>query len=673
MKKKNVLTLALISLLAMGISSCGDKNSDSFKPSTPSNDDLSTEADSSYSDFEMSQEEDELDLIPQEVLDAEVEIDLLIYIEGQRDRLPDIGNYCSDVNDPNYSKYRYHPEDVSSIEMAAFFGGASAFKKLAPGVKINLQFCNSSDFDQMVQDYTDAKDHVPHIMWATSSCVEMLQRGFNHDLSEYSDSDYFNQYNEYLLSRFNFGGFQAGLPIAMDPWGIFVNLDALEDFGIVNSTLDKDLGEPSDEYKEWVDNFTWKSFVDTVKRTNNENHAGLSKVYPNFVSYSLGSLFNQYMFDGTVDLSSPEIIETVKQLIEYESELAQYCVYKYDETSVGTVAKDQFTNAAPWAGNRNFVEDEYCTFYGEAPWAIDTLSSYISSHNAKVAEDTTGTMKPLDTKIDYLPYPKVSDDADSYSGVGISGLTFGNLCPVGEDGREHCATATSQLEMDVSAYFAMFMGLDPRAIESRANLEYIFNDVKYVGDLTLPLSKRGSKYKWQEDDAYSHIPDPAKEFDDNWQYQLSLWFDVYDAYVTNDEPADVVNFTNIAYGLLTMLDSVYMLDGFGDDYVTCINYNNEPKSIPDGDDFKNVFQDWNDRYTLYADDTNQGALGSATYASTVISQLATLEKNINDNAATTWMYLQECIDNYYYDENFESIYDILDRTARNSYEGSRYN
>lgn len=677
MKNQNLLKLVLLPLIAMSISSCGDNgtSSTSDRPNTPNSDDNSI-VDSSYSDFEMSQEEDELDLIDQAVLDANVEIDLLIYIEGQRDRLPDIGNYCSDTTDPNYSLYRYHPEDVSSIEMAAFFGAAAAFKKLAPGVKINLQFCSSSDYEQMIQDYRDAKDHVPHIMWATSSCVEMLQRGFNNDLSKYSNTPYFNQYNEYLISRFNFGGFQAGLPIAMDPWGVFVNLDALEDFDIVTETVDKDLGEPTDEYKEWVDNFTWDSFVDAIRKSNNESHAGLSRVSPNFVSYSVGSIYDQYMYDGTVDIASPDMIDTMKKLLEYENEISQYCVYNYNETSYGSnlSKKEYFTNAAPWAGVRNFVEDEYCTFYGEAPWAIDTLSSYISSHNDKVKEDTTGTMKPLNTKIDYLPFPKVDDDAPAYSGVGISGLTFGNLCPVGEDGRKHCASATSELEMDVAAYFGMFMGLDPRAIKSRANLEYVFNGVKYVGDLTMPLCKRGSKFDWQEDDQYSHIEDPAEEFDDNWQYQLSLWFDVYDAYVTNDKPADVVNFSNISYGLLTMLDSVFMIEGIGDDYISCINYNNEPKSIPDGESYKNVFQEWNDRHFVYGDaDTAQGVLGTPTYVSNVLSRLFDLEKDINTNATTTWMYLQECIDTYYYDENFESIYNILDRTARNSYEGSKYN
>ena len=71
----------MIGSIAMSISSCGyngnsGNSGNTEKPNTPNSNDSSL-ADSSYSDFEMSQEEDELDLIDQAVLDAQVEIDLL--------------------------------------------------------------------------------------------------------------------------------------------------------------------------------------------------------------------------------------------------------------------------------------------------------------------------------------------------------------------------------------------------------------------------------------------------------------------------------------------------------------------------------------------------------------------------------------------------------------------
>ena len=48
------------------------------------------------------------------------------------------------------------------------------------------------------------------------------------------------------------------------------------------------------------------------------------------------------------------------------------------------------------------------------------------------------------------------------------------------------------------------------------------------------------------------------------------------------------------------------------------------------------------------------------------------EKEINENSAMAWTFLQECVDTYYYDENFNSLYDVLDKSYRNSYDGCLY-
>ena len=180
-----MLKLALFPLLAITIAGCTG-TSESANPVGPSNsaDGPTEEVSSSYEDqISWSQDIEELKLIPERVLNAQVEIDFLVYIEGQRDRLPDIGNYCWDKTDPQYSAYRYHPEDVTSIEMARYFGAAQAFKKLAPGVKINLQFCSISDYGSMIQDYRDAKGLLPQLLWGTDHVFEMLCVCYNHDLS----------------------------------------------------------------------------------------------------------------------------------------------------------------------------------------------------------------------------------------------------------------------------------------------------------------------------------------------------------------------------------------------------------------------------------------------------------------------------------------------------------
>ena len=166
---KNLLNIALISLLSASIIGCGNKNNSPDQTSTPVNnstgdkvetstptEQLSTEeksidpwasTDDDRSYLSISQEEEPLGLIPEEVLNANVDIDFLIYIVGQDNVMNDIGNYCWDETDPNYDQYRYHPKDVSSVEMARWVAAAQAFKKLAPGVKINLKYCTSDDYN----------------------------------------------------------------------------------------------------------------------------------------------------------------------------------------------------------------------------------------------------------------------------------------------------------------------------------------------------------------------------------------------------------------------------------------------------------------------------------------------------------------------------------------------
>ena len=104
MKNRSSLLLALLPILAITIASCGQKPTEQptdqpsveqpstsvDKPST-SVDQPTSEEDISFP--EISQEIDHTDLIPPEVLNADVDIDFVVYIEGQNGRIPDIGNY----------------------------------------------------------------------------------------------------------------------------------------------------------------------------------------------------------------------------------------------------------------------------------------------------------------------------------------------------------------------------------------------------------------------------------------------------------------------------------------------------------------------------------------------------------------------------------------------------
>ena len=641
MKNKKLLNLLLLPLLASSISGCDGNENDTYT---------------------FTQLLDEYNVLPKTVTDANTEIDILIYIEGQNGTIEDIGNYSPILNedgdpvDPKTGEIRkYGPEDIQFSDLGKFVGAAQAFKNYAPGVKINVLYCSIDDYERTIYAYREQYGHLPHVMHPAHKIVDMLSYGYIADLNQYSDSAYFDSYNEYFMSRFNFGGFQAAVPLQVQPWGVYTNTMDLEEYNVIDKVVEN--GVNTEEYKDWVDNFTWESFMEAIKLSTTESHAGLSRISDFILSVSMPTIYNQYIREGSVDLTSNEVQETLAKLLGYESELATggYTVYSYEPGSnIGiTTNKNKFPNAAHWSGTRNFCEDQYSTFYTEAPWAIDTISQYIVEHNLQD-----------DIKVDVLPYPIV-DDNEAYSAAGVGGLVIGNQCPVGGDNGSRCEDGTAALEQEVAAYFAMFLGADPRAIDARSKIKYTFDDILYEGAISLPLIKKDFRFDWQDDPQLAK-DDPSLDYDDNWQYQMALWFDTFEIYVTDNQPADVENFTNIPYGLTVMLDNIY------GNKVTALNMATEPTSVYEDEVYVDIFELWDDRYVNFVNtDTLSGSLGTETYVSEVLANLATVEERINSNAEKVYADLNMKVAMYYgTDENGAPLYDMLDRTNRNNYEGS---
>ena len=623
--------------------------------------------------------------IPEEILNANEEIDLLVYIEGQEGTLYDIGNYS---NDPNDTSKKYHPT------MVRWFAAASAFKKIAPGVKINLIYCNIKNYNDKIKEYYDSTGHLPELMWSTDHVVTMLQKGYCTDLSDYSNSEYYKAYNEYFMTRFNFGNFQAAFPIYVQPWGVFVNLDILEEpANPVLPSIFKN-GYCTEEYKKWIDNLTIDTFTEAVKKTNNSHHAGLSKVVEYFTSYAMSSINESFIRNGKIDLTSESVKQKLQHMVEKENELSQYCNYIYDSHSTGMFAKNEY-NVQSWHTTKDFALDHECTFFAESPWSLSKISNLIANAmkediNGNAILDENGNyipnMEARKTKIDYLPYPKADANSDAYTGIAIEGMVIGNQFRM-ENGKKVAAQTNAKLKQDIAAYFTMFANLDPRAICEGKEIKYVSNGQELVGEIPLPLIKQNYKFLWQNDKSKVELVggDPSVDFDDNWSYQLSEWFKHNKVFLTNDEEPDVTNFTNMTYGLVKVLDSVYALENVGDEsdnYVRSLNYWNEPL-ITQIDGVENIFSyKWQNRFIAFKVDAADGdgdtyytnVIGTDTYTGTIIDHLAEIEEYINSNSEIAWSNLVELVNKMYYDENGNPLYpDIANRDIRNHYEGSRYN
>ena len=388
----------------------------------------------------------------------------------------------------------------------------------------------------------------------------------------------------------------------------------------------------------------------------------------------MSSINESFIKDGKVDLTSDAVKAKLQHMLEKENELSQYYAYVYDENSTGSTAKDGY-NVQPWTSIQDFALDHECTFFAESPLALSNISNLITnavkkdSKGVPVIDDNGKFIPDIETrktKIDFLPYPKADAESDAYTGVTIEGMVIGNQFRM-ENGQKVPTQRNAKLKQDIAAYFTMFSSLDSTAINERKEIKYVYNEQECTGNLTLPLIKQNYNFSWRGDNELS------KEFTDNWSYQLSEWLKLNKLFLTNDDNPDVVNFTNITYGLVKILDSIYALENVGDEsnnYVRCLSYWNEPVNIEKDGRVMNVFDRWQNRFTIY----RPNVIGTNTYVSTIMKQLKEIEESINNNSEEAWLYLSDNVNTLYYDENGNPLYpDIANRDIRNNYEGSRYN
>ena len=602
---KKALTL-LVPMLALTLGSCGNKPID--------DDDDTNHSDTITEEESVSQEEDIVGIIPQEVLNANCNIDVLLYIVGQNGTINNAGRQSSQ-----------RAEDVPFVDLAKYVAAARAFKRLAPGVNINLIWCSSENFNSRINDYTIQNGHYPHIMHPVDNFYEMAERGIALDLSKYEDSEYYQSYNEVFLDACTYGNFVAAFPTHYAPYGMFVNKQILRDHYY------SDIVDDEDAYKDWVDNLTFEEFIDICKETYTPNsNAGFGHLFPDMISCMIPELHPQYAKDGTIDFTT----ERVKKLIELEQELAPYSVYDYPNPTNSGKADDGFAAFKTWFGNENFVRGAY-TFNLESPWNIGYMCNVAKANG-------------IDYKtMDFIPYPKADADTDQLLNIAVGGVTLGNQCPIDASGKENCARPTSHLEEDVAAYFTMFMTCDPRAIEAESEIEYMqgsqdTDDVKAKGDMSLPLIRRNYRFSWQDDPEKVAAlgGDPSADFADNWSYQLSLYLKNYDTYwnTEEDDEPDVINFSNVNYGFTRIIDMVENEP----QNVFCNRHT--PKVVYEssfGGEI-DILDNWTDRYNLYGE-----GIGSATYVSQIEAKLSELTDYVNERSSLALIYLQERLDAFY--------------------------
>lgn len=650
-KRLNYLLFTLLMCLASSCNIIESSPSQSINESASesvSSESVSSESSSSESVFPSYEQEtkDPLGLLPDEVVDAEVEIDVRVYNSAVLfERFDDAGSYSPYYNeqgqpyDPETGEIKlYGPKDFTEDGYAALVGAAVAFKKIAPNIKVNL-LCGAVHAPAGKHDrYYDAD-----LLVVPNNLSSLLKSGSIEDMSKYNDTPYYAAYNEYLLSRFNYGGFQAAVPYKVTPKGIFVNKQDLIDYSVVNGN--------NTEYSQWVDNFTWESFIDALEKTSTGTHAGILKITHELTSYSLGSIYNNYTKTGKVNFTSEKALSDLTKLLNYENEIAtnvNYTAHLYNqEVTGGTMDNNRFPNGAPWKHKDNFLLDKYFTFYTGEDFYIDIFPITLKDNGLE-----------QNKFLDMLPYPKVDENSNQYTGNIIEEIALCSKQIINTNSGTEKELEYAKLRQKVAAYFAMFIGADPRVAAENAKVEYEFYGVRYPNINPLPVIKKGFKYGNQDKD---NVEDPAEGYDDNWQYIMATWFKENKIFITDDNEADVKNFSNISSGFSKVLDTIY------GDKVTSINMSNEPKLLQVNNKQEYIFKTWDSRFTSFANKEKlTGMLGTSTYVESVLNELSVLENQISTDSFMLWKQIRDGVDSNYEYNN----YVILDRKYRNEYEGA---
>lgn len=598
MKKLN--KFIIMPMLALTIASCGNKvDTDS---SSSSNSEQSSES--------LSQWDDPLAIIPEEVLNYQGDIDILTYIEGQNGTIPDIGSS------------KITSRDLFDSELARFAAAAREFKKIAPGVRINVIYCSIDQYMDNMNAYNSQKGHIPHIMHPVLAFYQMIEGGFITDLSIYQDKEYYQAINPAYMDMINYGGFQAGFPTHYAPYGMFVNKKNLKENYVVDPTN-------AEEYANWVDNMTYEQFVNVCNEVYKSGAYGaIGGADSTMISIAGHTIYKNLTQNGKVEFTNDE----VRSLLELENQIVSKSVYTYpnpNKPGNAPVKEDMPAGIASWWANQNFV-DGYYTFYTNSPWNIGIISQLAQEAN-----------KGFDD-FDFIPFPRANADTEFIENIAVGGLSIGNLCPIDYTGTEKCYAPTAKLETDVAAYFTMFMIADPRAIKAATEVEWTLGTDSdsglTKGVVSLPIVNKNFRYKWQDDPEIVEQMggDPAADFADNYDYQLSLYLKTYPTWYdssVNPEP-DVVNFSNVSYGLYKILDTM------NNHPENVISMGSIPSVVQEGGVAVNIFSDWNDRYNTYD-------IGSDTYTSNVIAALSDMQDKINSRYTTTLTYLQESLDSFY--------------------------
>lgn len=523
------------------------------------------------------------------------DIDIFVAIDAPKNQYFNIGRY-SFVESQNPTLI--YPKDIQYKEIAKYFAAASVFNFLIPHIKINLYHVPKNDYYDELKEYQQSKGHLPHLLSNGLTPNELLLNGFIKDLSYYKNTFYYNMFDEGFLNQFNYGGFLTAFPIAIKPIGTLINKDEFIKWFMDSGHL----------YEVFARDFSYLTLYDLLDK----NGTSFYDIDQDMLNYSEHDLYERYANNYKYYFG----IDRISSSLNEEYGFSKHTAFDYSNgnKTLKEYYKDLTNNYLI-----DFLVDQQYTAIFNKNINLSDIGIFIDSYNKYHSDN-------ISLKVDLL---------SCLYAYQIESMSVGNLCPIGSDNLEHCYSANAKKEMDIAATFAMFMALDPRAIDGIANISYFDNNILYKGDVSLPVCKKNRIFEFNK-----LLDLPVNNYKDNFEYQFALFFDLNNCYLKEGNTLNLDDYSNINEALFYVLDSIYMFNNIYEYERTAFDFEDSLRFYFEDGIITDVFEKWEKRHELCN-------ISNDEYVENCLTMYEDLFEQINGKKKLVYEHLQAALDIYY--------------------------
>lgn len=400
------------------------------------------------------------------------------------------GEYYEDIGHQNLSA-----ENITARNVAIVYAVAKAFNADYPNVKINLWSKagspndNDTSWSQEIENFRAQYGKYPDI-WASNNLVGDVQAGRAADLSVFSEDPVYQSFNKSIMQMMNYYGVQAGLPMLIQPWGVWVNKDLAEQNNIDVPDVDWSI----QDYTLFTAQGNKSSFWGAVDIPMDFIETGTKDI-----AYSL------YHYDGSADYINLDS-DAVKDLLSMVPMWSDNTIWIQNE--LGNIPLEIMENGLWWS--YGFFSRGYTLTNNGDPWMMSDAANPRGGDNA------------CNFAFDIYPRPS-TEYTENTVGIVLDPMALYNYAM--DDG-DPALSEEEQEKLKLAYTFASYWVGDTVAVKACAEQSWSNGGVASpaLGD-SLPLVT-GEEFDKQMEIWYS-IPTHELYGDSQrmpgWAYCMELW------------------------------------------------------------------------------------------------------------------------------------------------------